>query len=115
MIALPKVLDQAATAGFQASLLRTPDGLRLHLHDRRTGQDAWLSPAGTRTLSGILALHPFPLACVPLGDQAYAQTRPGAVEILQDGLQIVLPAHALPSVRHLLDDLDRTRSILEET
>ena len=115
MIALPQLLDQVVAGRYQAALLRTPDGLRLYLQDGCTGQDVWLSPAGARTLSGVLALHPFSLASVPLGDHAFAQPGLGKVVILQDSLRIVLPTHALRSVCHLLDELDRTRLLLEET
>lgn len=113
MIALPRVLDQAAAGTFQAVLVRTPDGLRLYLQDTRSGQDAWLSPEGARTLSGILALHPFPLRTVALGDQAYACPSPAEVQVLQDGLSVPIPAHCVHHVRHLLDDLERTRSLFD--
>jgi len=114
MIALPRVLDQASVGPFAAALLRTPDGLRLHLSDTRTGQDAWLSPDGAQTLAGILALHPFPMSVVPLGDGAVARPTPQAVEVVQDGLRIGIPAHAALPVRLLLEDLERARLRLND-
>lgn len=113
MIALPQVLGQAAAGTFQAVLMRTPEGLRIHLQDARSGQDAWLSPEGARTLAGVLALHPFFLSAVALGDQAYACPSPVEVQVRQDGLAVPIPAHCVHPVRHLLEDLERTCSLFD--
>jgi hypothetical protein len=109
MIALPRVLDQASVGPFAAALLRTPDGLRLHLADTRTGQDAWLSPDGAQTLAGILALHPFPMSVVPLGDGAVARLAPHMVEVVQRDFRFRIPVQAVLSVCFLLEDLERAR------
>jgi hypothetical protein len=113
MIALPRVLDQAAIGVFQAALLRTPDGLRLYLADARTGQDVWLSPDGAQMLADILNLHPLPMAIVSLCGTAVVRTTPQQVDVLQDGMRIGIPAHATSPVRILLEDLERTRLLLD--
>jgi hypothetical protein len=109
MIALPCILDQASVGPFAAALLRTPDGFRIHLADTRTGQDAWLASDGAQTLAGILALHPFPMSVVSLGDGAVACPTPQAVEVVQGDLRLGIPAQAAFSVHLLLEDLERTR------
>jgi hypothetical protein len=114
MIALPRILDQASVGPFAVALLHTSDGPRLHLADTRTGQDAWLSPDGAQTLAGILALHPFPLSVVLLGDGAVARPTPQMVEVVQDGLRIGIPVHAALSVCLLLEDLERIRLRLND-
>jgi len=113
VIALPHVLDQVATGIFQLALLHTEDGLRFHLQDMRSGQDARLSPEGAQTLAGILALHPFPLSIVALGDRAYARSSAIEVQVLQDGLSVSIPAPCVHPVRHLLEELERTRSLFD--
>jgi hypothetical protein len=114
MIALPLVLDQAFAGPFEAALLRTPDGPRLHLADARTGQDVCLSPGAAQMLAGILALHPFPMAAVSLGGTAVVRTTPQQVDVLQDGMRIGIPAHAASPVRTLLEDLERTRLLFDD-
>jgi hypothetical protein len=113
VIALPHVLDQVATGTFQLALLYTEHGLRFHLQDKRSGQDAWLSPEGAQTLAGIFALHPFPFSIVALGDQAYACSSVIEVQVLQDGFSVSIPAHCIHPIRHLLEELERTRSLFD--
>ena len=114
MIAFPYVLDQVATGTFQLALLYTENGLRFHLQDTRSGQDAWLSPEGAQTLAGIFALHPFPFSIVAFGDQAYACSSVIEIQVLQNGgLSVSIPAHCIHPIQHLLEELERTRSLFD--